>query len=249
MKAFQIILIVLTSLSGCIKKADTTAVTANNHKTDNSTTMTSPDSLTYLALGDSYTIGQSVNREQSFPHQLTDALNYSFISAKSPFYVQYPTIIATTGWTTDDLINGIANGGITNKKFSFVTLLIGVNDQYEQLSLSNYKVKFVQVLKIAINFANGDTSRVFVLSIPDYGVTPFGSGRTSVIGPEIDQFNAVNRDESKKAGVNYLNITTISREAATNRGLVASDGLHPSAQMYKLWVQQLEPVVEVHLKK
>jgi lysophospholipase L1-like esterase len=211
--------------------------------------MTSPDSLTYLALGDSYTIGQSVTREQSFPHQLTDALNYSFISAKSPFYVQYPTIIATTGWTTDDLINGIANGGITNKKFSFVTLLIGVNDQYEQLSLSNYQVKFVQVLKTAINFANGGTSRVFVLSIPDYGSTPFGSSRANIISPEIDQFNTVNRDESKKAGVNYLDITPISRKAATNPGLVASDGLHPSAQMYQLWVQQLEPMVENQLKK
>lgn len=249
MKALQIILILLTSLSGCIKKAGTTAVTASNHKTDNNTTMTSPGSLTYLALGDSYTIGQSVTPEQSFPHQLTDALNYGFISAKSPFHVQYPTIIATTGWTTDDLINGIVNTAIANKKFSFVTLLIGVNDQYEQLSLSNYQVKFVQVLKTAINFANGDTSRVFVLSIPDYGVTPFGGSRANIIGPEIDQFNAVNRDESKKAGVNYLNITTISREAATNPGLVASDGLHPSAAMYQLWVQQLEPIVESQLKK
>jgi lysophospholipase L1-like esterase len=249
MKALQIILIALTSLSGCTKKADTTAITVSNIKTDNKITMTSPDSLTYLALGDSYTIGQSVTREQSFPHQLTDALNYSFISAKSQFHVQYPTIIATTGWTTDDLINGIANGGITNKKFSFVTLLIGVNDQYEQLSLSNYQVKFVQVLKTAINFSNGETSRVFVLSIPDYGVTPFGSNRANIISPEIDQFNAINRDESKKAGVNYLNITTISREAATNPGLVASDGLHPSAQMYQLWVKQLEPMILSQLKK
>jgi lysophospholipase L1-like esterase len=247
MKTLQIILIALTSLSGCTKKADTTDVATNTQP--QITTMNAPDTLTYLALGDSYTIGEAVTQQNSFPYQLTNALNYNFISNKSPVHVQNPTIIATTGWTTDDLINGIANSGITNKKFNFVTLLIGVNDQYQQQSISNYQVKFAQVLNTAINFASGDTSRVFVLSIPDYGVTPFGSGRDSIIGPQIDQFNAINQSESKKAGVNYLNITAISREAATNLSLVAADGLHPSAAMYQLWVQQLEPMVVYQLKK
>jgi len=244
MKTVHIILITLTAWSGCAKKSETAIV--NTMKTTNPVVI---DSLTYLALGDSYTIGQSVTQQQSFPYQLTNALNDDFISNKSPFYVQNPTNIATTGWTTDDLIDGIANSGIANKKFSFVTLLIGVNDQYEELSLSNYEVKFVQVLNTAINFANGDTSRVFVLSIPDYGVTPFGDGRDSTIGPQIDQFNAVNLAISAKAGVNYLNITAISRLAATNQSLIASDGLHPSAAMYALWVQQLEPMVASEIKK
>jgi len=244
MKTVHIILITLTALSGCAKKSETAIV--NTMKTTNPVVI---DSLTYLALGDSYTIGQSVRQQQSFPYQLTNALNDDFISNKSPFYVQNPTIIATTGWTTDDLIDGITNSGIANKKFSFVTLLIGVNDQYEELSLSNYEVKFAQVLNTAINFANGDTSRVFVLSIPDYGVTPFGDGRDSTIGPQIDQFNAVNLAISAKARVNYLNITAISRLAATNQSLIASDGLHPSGAMYALWVQQLEPMVASEIKK
>lgn len=246
MKTLHLILIALTSLSGCAKKQDTTAANANTMKT---ATVSTSDTLTYLALGDSYTIGQSVTQQQSFPYQLTNSLNDSFVQDKSAFYVQNPTIIATTGWTTDDLINGIANSGIAGKKFSFVTLLIGVNDQYQQLSLSNYQVKFAQVLNTAISFANNNTSRVFVLSIPDYGVTPFGDGRDSTIGPQINQFNAVNMAISNKAGVNYLNITDISRLAATRPNLVASDGLHPSADMYQLWVQQLEPMVLVQIKK
>ena len=244
MKALHIILITLTSLSGCAKKSETAIL--NTVKTTNPV---ATDSLSFLALGDSYTIGESVTQQQSFPYQLSNALNENFISNKSPFYIQNPTIIATTGWTTDDLINGITNSGITNKKFSFVTLLIGVNDQYQELSLSNYEVKFAQVLNTAINFANGDTSRVFVLSIPDYGVTPFGDGKDSIIGPQIDSFNSVNLAISNKAGVNYIDITPISRLAATNLSLVAPDGLHPSAAMYALWVQQLEPMVAAQIKK
>jgi len=247
MKTLQIILIASISFWGCAKKQYMANVNQNNTKT---TTAAATDTLTYLALGDSYTIGQSVTQQESFPYQLTNSLNDNFITTKSPFYVKNPTIVATTGWTTDDLINGIANsGGITGKKFSFVTLLIGVNDQYEQLSLSNYQVKFAEVLNTAIGFANGDTSRVFVLSIPDYGVTPFGDGRDSTIGPQIDQFNAVNLAISTKAGVNYLNITNMSRLAATQPGLVASDGLHPSAAMYQLWVQSLEPMIAAQIKK
>jgi lysophospholipase L1-like esterase len=237
MKTLQIILIILTALTGCEKKATLIPAT----KTSVTKTMTtSSDTISYLALGDSYTIGQSVPQAQSYPYQLNSALE-----AQS-FKVGTPTIIATTGWTTDNLIDAISQSGITAKKFSFVTLLIGVNDQYQGLSEDNYKIKFAQVLNTAITFANGNTSRVFVLSIPDYGVTPFANGQDS---PQIDQFNAINKSISMVAGVNYLDITTISRKAATNPTLVASDGLHPSGEMYALWVQELWPMVDAQLKK
>jgi lysophospholipase L1-like esterase len=242
MKALQIILITLTTLTGCNKKPDNGAVT--NPTSGNVNTMSS-DSLTYLALGDSYTIGEAEPLAQSFPYQLTDSLN------KSSFKVHSPTIIATTGWTTDNLIAAIADGGemLNTKKFDIVTLLIGVNDQYQGLSQSNYAIKFAQMLNTAISFARGDTSRVFVISIPDYGVTPFADGRDAEIGPQIDQFNAINQSISLKAGVHYLNITPISRMAATDTSLIAPDGLHPSAKMYSMWVKLLSPVVAAQLRK
>jgi lysophospholipase L1-like esterase len=238
-KGLQIALIFLTAISGCAKKATMPATTDNKTTTIKMNT----DSLSYLALGDSYTIGEAVPQSQSFPFQLSNALT----SASIP--VVHPTIIATTGWTTDNLINAIANSAINGKKYDLVTLLIGVNDQFQGLSQNNYQVKFVQMLHTAINFANGDTSRVFVLSIPDYGVTPFAGGNDSVIGPQIDQFNAINKAESLKAGINYLDITDISRQAATDPSLIAPDGLHPSAKMYGLWVQRLQPLVAARLKK
>jgi len=117
------------------------------------------------------------------------------------------------------------------------------------LSESNYTIKFAQVLNTAINFAGGNPSRVFVLSIPDWGVTPFGGGRDNVIGPEIDQFNAINKAATMKAGVNYLDITPISRMAATDLTLIAPDGLHPSGKMYAIWMQELEPMVARQLAK
>ncbi|WP_426669110.1 SGNH/GDSL hydrolase family protein [Mucilaginibacter sp. McL0603] len=211
--------------------------------TNADTTVKASDStFTYLALGDSYTIGQSVPADQSYPNLLALELT----AHKYP--VNPPKIIAVTGWTTDELINAIASSGITDKKFDFVTLLIGVNDQYQQLSQDNYRTKFQQVLNTAIKFADGNKNRVFVLSIPDWGVTPFAAGRDSIIGPQIDQFNAINKQISNVAQVNYINVTTISRLAANNPSLIASDGLHPSEKMYQLWVDLLEPVVIAKLR-
>ncbi|GAC1306324.1 MAG: SGNH/GDSL hydrolase family protein [Mucilaginibacter sp.] len=201
------------------------------------------DSLTYLALGDSYTIGEAVSQGQSFPYQLSHALTTDGLP------VMHPVIIARTGWIADNLISAISGSGITDKKFDCVTLLIGVNDQFQGLSQSNYRVKFIQLLNTAINFAKGDASRVFVLSIPDYGVTPFAGGNDSTIGPQIDQFNAINKTETLKAGVAYLDITDISRQAANDPALIAPDGLHPSGKMYGLWIQRLEPLVAARLKK
>ncbi|MFI5136999.1 MAG: SGNH/GDSL hydrolase family protein [Sphingobacteriales bacterium] len=198
--------------------------------------------VTFLALGDSYTIGEAVPQDQSYPYQLAGSLK------GQSFQIGTPAIIATTGWTTDDLISAISRSGILSETFSFVTLLIGVNDQYQHLSQDNYKIKFAAVLNTAIRFANGDTSGVFVLSIPDYGVTPFAHGQDSVIGPQIDQFNAINKAISLAAGVNYLDITAISRLAATEPALIAADGLHPSGKMYGMWVKLLAPMVAARLK-
>ncbi|TWI99824.1 lysophospholipase L1-like esterase [Mucilaginibacter frigoritolerans] len=242
MKALQIILLSLTTLSGCAKKQNTLP-TATTDTPSTQKSMTTTDTLNYLALGDSYTIGEAVPQPQSFPYQLYSALNGQGLS------VTPPTIIATTGWTTDDLISAIARSGLNGKKYAFVTLLIGVNDQYQYLSQDNYKVKFAEVLNTAISFAHGDISRVFVLSIPDYGVTPFAGGEDAVIGPEIDQFNAINKAISMQAGVHYVDITPISREAAKDPSLIAPDGLHPSGKMYQLWVSLLTPLVEARLKR
>jgi lysophospholipase L1-like esterase len=201
------------------------------------------DSIHYLALGDSYTIGEAVPEELSFPYQLATLLNKN----DSP-KIAKPVIIARTGWTTDELIQAIAQSGI-NKKFDFVTLLIGVNNQYRGYDINVYRREFVQLLQIAINYADGKTSRAFVVSIPDYSVTPFASGsNTAKIATEIDEYNAINKEECEKAGVNYTDITGISRQATNQSDLIASDGLHPSDVMYAAWVDQLAPRVLEKIK-
>ena len=244
MKKLAVIFIAFITFSGCAKKAAQAPLAITQ---SGGATVTDPpvkvDSISYLALGDSYTSGEAEPQAQSFPYQLIASLR------SDNYTVSKPTVIAVTGWTTDDLINAIAGSGITDKKYDFVTLLIGVNDQYQYLSKDNYKIKFAQVLNTAINFAQGDTSLVFVLSIPDWGVTPYGSGQDALIGPDIDQFNAINKAISIRAGVHYLDITGISREAATDLSLVAPDALHPSGKMYALWVAQLEPMVAQRLNK
>jgi lysophospholipase L1-like esterase len=194
--------------------------------------------LKYIALGDSYTIGEAVAEREAFPCQLTGKLGQ--ISA--------PTIIATTGWTTDELITAIGQRDIMGNKYDLVTVLIGVNDQYRGLSLQDYKIKFRQVLDIAIGLADGNPDRVFVLSIPDYGATPFGKENQAAIGEQIDQFNLIGKQISARAGVNYLDITGISRMAVSRPDLVASDGLHPSAKMYSMWVSLLGPMIAERLK-
>ncbi|MFA6085701.1 SGNH/GDSL hydrolase family protein [Mucilaginibacter sp.] len=206
-------------------------------------TQTNRSPYTYLALGDSYSIGESVPAAGSFPYQLTAEL----IKAKHP--VSRPEIIATTGWTTDELIDAINNSDLKDKKYDIVTLLIGVNNQYRGYNQETYRTEFIRLLNTAIAYANGNKKNVFVLSIPDWGVTPYADGRDrSQIGREIDQFNAINKQESQKAGVAYVDITPISKQAANDASLNAEDGLHPSAKMYGLWVKELLPVVEAQIK-
>lgn len=200
------------------------------------TPMPQSRSFTYLALGDSYTIGEAVPQEQSFPYQL----NKRFGNTTSP------EIIAVTGWTTGELKQGIAQRNLQKHDYDIVTLLIGVNNQYRGYSKDQYRTEFAELLTTAINYAGGNKAHVFVLSIPDWGATPFGknSGDPSRIAADIDAFNAINRSETAKQGVDYIDITPASRRAAYDTGLVASDGLHPSGKMYELWVNQLVPIVE-----
>lgn len=240
MRNLFITTILAGTLFSCGKQLAVIPVTTNNPpKTD----VTISDSLTYLALGDSYTIGQSVTLPQSFPYQLAAQLK------STGHLVSTPKIIATTGWTTGDLITAVNASDTKDKKYGIVTLLIGVNNQYRGYSRDVYRTEFIQLLNTAIAYANGNKKHVFVISIPDWGSTPFAASvdRNKVAG-EIDAFNAINKTETDKLGVAYVNITPTSKRAATDPSLTANDGLHPSGSMYGLWVQLLAPVVIEGLK-
>ena len=187
----------------------------------------------YLALGDSYTIGESVEEHERYPNRLAEALSDSYGSAFKSH------IIAQTGWTTADLKNAIRQAKLGDRKFDLVTLLIGVNNEFQQRSEEEYAVEFKELLVQAIDFADDRVERVVVISIPDYGYTPFGVGRQSAISARIDRFNAINKQIAKEMKVNYVSITEISRQGLENPDFVATDGLHPSGTMYKKWVDLL----------
>lgn len=189
--------------------------------------------LRFLALGDSYTIGQNVTVDDRWPVQFINALqaNYGIEDAEVD-------IIARTGWTTQNLLSGIELLYDDTKDYNLVSLLIGVNNQYQKLPLENYLPDFRELLEIAIEIAGGDPKRVFVVSIPDYSYTP---SHASVPGirSEIDEYNRINREESNKQGVAYFDVTGISRMGLTIPSYVANDGLHPSGLQYKEWVEKI----------
>jgi len=196
------------------------------------------DTVSFLALGDSYTIGESVDSASRWPVQLAEALTRSGVP------VSEPTIVARTGWTTDELAQGIDEANVSGS-FDLVSLLIGVNNQYRGRDLEEYRTQLRGLVSRAVDFAGGRPENVLVLSIPDWGVMPFAEGRDRArIGIEIDAFNEVKREEVEAAGAQYVDITRISRRAAEDAGLVADDGLHPSGTMYGLWVEAAVPVVE-----
>ena len=199
---------------------------------------------TFLALGDSYTIGQSVAASERYPVQLAKLLSESGIA------VADPQIIARTGWRTDDLDAAIDKAA-PKGPFDLVTLLIGVNNQFQGRSEDEYKKQFDALLKRAIGFAGGDAGHVMVFSIPDWGVTPFAKGSDGAkVAREIDRFNAINKEATEKAGCKYVDVTPISRKAASDPSLVAGDGLHPSGSMYTEWSKAaLETAKSVFEKK
>jgi lysophospholipase L1-like esterase len=239
-----------TGSTGTTGNTGSTGVTGNTGASGSTGTTggfsTDMNALTYLALGDSYTIGESVSPDQCFPYQLAAQLNFQ---AK----VAIPTIIAKTGWTTEELMDGINNSAIATKTYDFVTLLIGVNDQYRGIDQHTYRDRFISLLNTSIKFARGNKLRVFVVSIPDYSITPTFYFETpqqrAARANEIDEFNTINRAESTKAGVLYQDITDISRQATADPSLIAKDGLHPSGKMYGLWVQRLIPLINGQLVK
>lgn len=211
-----------------------TLFTAAGCTKENTTVQVAADSLSrsYLALGDSYTIGESAGSQDRFPAQTASLLRSHGVSIQDPQY------IARTGWTTVDLQNAI-NQTTLKPKYEVVSLLIGVNDQYQGLDTAGYRVRFTQLLQKSIQLAVAGASHVFVLSIPDYSVTPFGGGSAKT-RTEIDAFNAINKQVTLAYQVAYIDITPISREAANDQSLTANDGLHPSGKQYGRWAALLE---------
>jgi lysophospholipase L1-like esterase len=185
--------------------------------------------LRYLALGDSYTIGEAVSEEERWPNQLADGLR------SQGFEVEDPLIVARSGWATGDLAQGIQQAEIS-PPYDLVSLLIGANNQFRGYSQETYHQEFASLLEQAVAFAGGRPERVLVLSIPDWGAAPFGSRfDRGEIASQIDAFNAINLREAERAGVQYIDVTSVSRCAAGDLRLVASDGLHPSGIMYAEW--------------
>jgi lysophospholipase L1-like esterase len=202
-----------------------------------------PTQPRYLALGDSYTIGESVGEAERWPVRLVALLREKGVA------VGDAEIVARTGWTVRELSHGI-DAAAPRGPYNLVTLLIGVNDQYRGRDPETYRTDFVAMLQRAVGFAGGKAARVVVLSIPDWGVTPFAaqSGRDSkTIAAEIDRFNQINREETAKAGARYVDVTPVSRKAAADRSLVAGDGLHPAGAMYAEWARLALPAATAAL--
>jgi lysophospholipase L1-like esterase len=198
--------------------------------------------LTMLSLGDSYTIGERVDEADRFPNQTVLLLHSKGI------YFEKPKIIAITGWTTDELIHAIQRENI-KQTYDFVTLLIGVNNQYRGRSAEEYRKEFVQLLEMAITFSGNKKNHVIVLSIPDWGATPFAEGSDrKKVAAEIDLFNSINKEESLKYGVHYIDITPITRKVSDDPSLIAEDGLHPSGKMYGKWAVMLGDVIEKEMR-
>lgn len=224
---YFLVLLGLVLLVACAPKIPTPALPAPGEEM--------PD-IRYLALGDSYTIGESVPENERWPKQLAGLLQADDVSTEV-------TIIARTGWTTDELWKGIQATEL-NPPYDLVSLLIGVNNQYRGLDIDKYREEFIFLLNKAIEYADGDAKRVIALSIPDWGVTPFAMSRDSKkIATEINLFNSVNREETEKAGAHYVDVTPSSRKAITDGALIAADGLHPSGQMYAEWAGLAYPEV------
>jgi lysophospholipase L1-like esterase len=198
---------------------------------------TAQKTLSFLALGDSYTIGESVPVYQSFPYQTVQLLR------KKGMAVHAAEIVAKTGWTTDELMAGI-DKTVFEKNYDIVTLLIGVNNQYRGKSADAYAIEFEALLNKAIAFVAGNKKQVYVLSIPDWGATPFAEGRDrKKIASEIDVFNSINKKITEARGIKYISITEGTREVPSNPKLVAKDGLHPSGDDYARWAEKLSTAI------
>jgi len=196
---------------------------------------------TFLALGDSYTIGEQVLLSESFPYQALQLLR------KAGVEVCAPEIIAKTGWTTDELDAAVQHTALL-KQYDILTLLIGVNNQYRGRSIEEFKNQFTQLLHQAVRIVGGNQKRVFVLSIPDWGVTPFAEGRNrQQVANEIDAYNNVSKTVSAEFNCHYVDITPSQRADGNKPEFLAGDGLHPSALEYNKWAKHLSEVILVNL--
>jgi lysophospholipase L1-like esterase len=227
-KGFKSIFFQLLFLCSCATTGD---MTADNQEQNLILSDQATPSFSYLALGDSYTIGERVESSGRWPNQLIDSLEGQEI------YLDSATIIAQTGWRTDELKAALA----THDKFDYdlVSLLIGVNDQYQGKTAASYEPAFEELLSLAIERVGGDKERVFVLSIPNYGYTPFGALNKEGITTEIAEYNQINKRIANDKGIWYFDISAISEQGLSDTALVAADQLHPSAQQYALWVAQI----------
>lgn len=196
-----------------------------------------------LALGDSYTIGESVEEKERWPNHLQTLLNRENIPCAAP------TIVAKTGWTTDELKAAIAQQDL-KPSYDLVTLLIGVNNQYRGRDAEQYRTELRELIHFAISKAHGDPNRVLLLSIPDWGVTPFAKGRDQAkIAREIDLYNRIKKEEAEKANVHFVDITDITRDISGEKvDMIANDGLHPSGKMYLEWAKRSLPIAKKILK-
>lgn len=197
---------------------------------------TGPSTVSWLALGDSYTLGQGVDPQERFPVQTVGLLEQRRIAVKKL------TLVAASGWTSSDLLKAISLSGKVN--YDVVTLMIGVNDQFLSIDTSVYKKNFTTLLEYALDVTMGNSTEVFVISIPDYSVTPVERrSDTARIRKEIDMFNSINHRLSREFNCSYVDITLLSKEARSNPALISSDGLHPSALAYKGWAKMLAAAI------
>ena len=195
------------------------------------------DSLSFLALGDSYTVGTSELPINSWPLQFAQLMDKKGVPLKPP------TVLAGAGWTTDDLLSEISTSNLKTE-YDLVSLLIGVNNQYRGLDINQFKDQFIELLDKSVKLAGNNTSRVFVLSIPDWGVTPFARLKDKEkIRRELTTYNAIIEAETDKRGILFIEITKSSQQALWNKSLIASDSLHPSARMYKDWAKKIQKKV------
>lgn len=186
-------------------------------------------SIKYLALGDSYTIGQSVDVELRWPNQLSDTLN------KLGYTIIKNDILATTGWTTENLHYGLKNSNL-DRDYNLVSLLIGVNNFYQGRPVNQFRKELPELIDSALNYCNQDRNALFLVTIPDYGYTPFGKGSQASISQNTNLYNGIVDSVAQVYGIPVFNITPISRRGIDEPNLVANDGLHPSGKQYKLWV-------------
>lgn len=244
----QIVTIILSAfLLSCSSSEEPAPITTTPPVVNPPTTPNPPiaSSINYLALGDSYTIGQSVCAACRFPEQLKTSLNAMYSSTISL------KIIATTGWTTSNLLSAI-NTQNPDPNYDLVTLLIGVNNQYQRRNFSVYEKEFPELVTKAIMLAKGDRKNVVVISIPDYAYTPYGKAlagdQTSTISAEIDQYNSFAEKYCINNQIAFVSITDITRQGLNSPNLVASDGLHPSETAYKMFVDKMMPEIKKALQ-